>query len=89
MAKQMTNFTDDLIKIRAFKNHGNPLVLVRSNKAAHIMGMDEWKHVYGRLHEKEKYNQTDWKARGERMDRVHNEKKAERERMEFDRRIAG
>ena len=58
MAKQVTNFTDDLIKIRAFKNHGNPLVLVRSNKAAHIMGMDEWKHVYGRLHEKEKYNQN-------------------------------
>ena len=53
------------------------------------MGMDEWKHVYGILHEKEKYNQTDWKARGERMDRIHNEKKAERERMEFERRIAG
>lgn len=57
--KQVEHFTDELIKVRAFKNHGNPLILARSNKAAHIMDMDEWKHVYGKLHKMEKYNETD------------------------------
>lgn len=82
-------FTEELEQIKSFKCNGKPMVLVRSKNVAHVMAWNEWKHAFGRVHDQEKYNNTDWKARCEKMDRIHEEKKAKRNQMKIEQKIAG
>ena len=45
--------------IKAFECRGKNMVIVRFENAAHIMSIEEWKSVYGKLHS-ERWNKDRW-----------------------------
>lgn len=51
---------DEYKVIKEFECHGELMVTVRIESAAHVMSQEEWHKVYGRNHQEKWKTKVDW-----------------------------